>query len=121
MAPVWWVKIGDFGISKRVSNDETALQTATGTPHYLAPEVRHYVRDKSMKPGVYTNAVDIWSFACVIYQILACQVPFPGGALDLIRFCEGGLFPDQPLAPNISEMGIDFLKFVLVRSDLLYL
>jgi serine/threonine protein kinase len=59
MAPVWWVKIGDFGISKRVSNDETVLQTATGTPHYLAPEVRHYVRDKSMKPGVYTNAVDI--------------------------------------------------------------
>jgi serine/threonine protein kinase len=83
--------------------------------------VRHYVRDKSIKPGVYTNAVDIWSSACVIYQILACQVPFPGGALDLIRFCEGGLFPDQLLAPNISEIGINFLKFVLVRSDLLYL
>jgi serine/threonine protein kinase len=121
MAPVWWVKIGDFGISKRVSNDETALQTATGTPHYLAPEVRHYVRDKSMKPGVYTNAVDIWSFACVIYQILACQVPFPGGALDLIHFCEGGSFPEGPLVPSISGMGIDFLKFVMVRGDFTYL
>jgi hypothetical protein len=29
--PHWWVKIGDFGITKRVSNEQTALRTEVGS------------------------------------------------------------------------------------------
>src|ERR1700753_1655274 len=31
-SPNWWVKIGDFGMSKRVSHNSTILQTKVGTP-----------------------------------------------------------------------------------------
>ena len=34
-APRWWVKIGDFGITKRVERDVTALRTETGTPLFM--------------------------------------------------------------------------------------
>ncbi|KAF4634226.1 hypothetical protein G7Y89_g3896 [Cudoniella acicularis] len=111
----WWVKIGDFGISKRVSNDDTALHTATGTPHYLAPEVFHYVETgEDEETSSYTNAVDIWSFACVVYQMVALQVPFPNYPISLVKFCKDGAFPEPPLALRTSILGIDFIKKVLV-------
>lgn len=112
--PNWWVKIGDFGISKRVANDETALHTATGTPHYLAPEVSHYVDTGNEESDAYTNAVDIWSFACVLYQIMALQVPFPNYPRSLLVFCRGGPFPEAPLLTRTSLGGIEFIKFILV-------
>jgi serine/threonine protein kinase len=34
----WWVRIGDLGISKRTEKG-TPLQTYTGTPDFLAPDV----------------------------------------------------------------------------------
>lgn len=53
------------------------LQTNTGIYHYLAPEVWHYVDTINAESGVYTNAVDIWFFGCVVYQMLARQVTLP--------------------------------------------
>lgn len=37
--PDWWVKVSDFGISKRVEEDLTALRTLTGALDFLAPEI----------------------------------------------------------------------------------
>ncbi|KAF8242812.1 kinase-like protein [Wilcoxina mikolae CBS 423.85] len=67
------VKIGDFGISKRIQNNDTALRTVCGTFHYTAPEILA-VDDRERFE--YTNAVDIWSLGCVVHQILTCQTPF---------------------------------------------
>jgi serine/threonine protein kinase len=103
-----------------VSNDETYLHTATGTPHYLAPEVSHAIpigddSDDEEETQSYTNAVDVWSFACVIYQLLSLQVPFPKRR-DLIRFCRGGKFPEAALSTRASSQGIAFIKSVLVPN-----
>jgi serine/threonine protein kinase len=107
------VKIGDFGITKRVSNDDTPLQTTTNIPHYMAPEIRHYVDDPNLVSGVYTNAVGIWSFACVVHRMLALQVPFPDPR-GIVTFCGGGAFPEKPLAQRTSQEGAKFLKFILL-------
>ena len=113
------MKIGDFGISKRVSNNETALRTGAGTPKYLAPEVHHYVPPADEESDVYTNAVDIWSFACVVYEILALQLPFVEWPRHLIMFCRGGPFPEGPLAARVSNEAIEFVQKVLVPSPAL--
>ena len=34
-SPKWWVKIGDFGISKRVLRDRTALRSGVGTFSFM--------------------------------------------------------------------------------------
>lgn len=97
-----------------MSNNDTALQTATGTPFYLAPEVSHFVDNEDEESSTYTNAVDIWSFACVIYQMMALQVPFPVYPRSLLAFCRGGPFPKTPLLERTSADGIEFIKSVLV-------
>jgi serine/threonine protein kinase len=113
-SPNWWVKIGDFGISKRVANNETALQTNVGTPLYLAPEVFHYVPLSDEESDAYTNAVDVWSLACVVYTMLALRPPFVEWPRKLIIYCNGGEFPENPLRGRATSPAIDFIKSVLV-------
>ncbi|PQE06561.1 camk kinase protein [Rutstroemia sp. NJR-2017a WRK4] len=112
--PVWWIKIGDFGITKRSSNI-TALQTEIGTPLYRAPEVSGYIEDvaEDSESSVYTHAVDIWSFACVVYEMLALHVPFANPA-KVVAFCNGGAFPEVPLRLRASNQGLNFVKKILV-------
>jgi serine/threonine protein kinase len=113
--PHWWVKIGDFGISKRIATSSTVLHTRVGTGLYLAPEVFHYVPVADDESEEYTNAVDIWSLACVIFEMLAIRPPFVRWPRELVAFCNGGEFPETPLrARNISDIGIKFVKTILV-------
>jgi len=76
--------------------------------------VSHFVGNEDEESGSYTNAVDIWSFACVVYQMMALQVPFPIYPRSLLAFCEGGTFPELPLLRRTSADGIEFIKSVLV-------
>ncbi|CUS11452.1 unnamed protein product, partial [Tuber aestivum] len=67
MSPVW-VKLGDFGISKRIlAQDTTSFHTRVSTPMYSAPEVLGL--DSNSETSDYTNSVDIWSLGCVIYEL----------------------------------------------------
>ena len=46
------VKIGDFGLAKELSSDQTCAKTNVGTPFYMSPELM------SGKP--YDERSDIW-------------------------------------------------------------
>src|ERR1700743_1024640 len=68
MSPVW-VKLGDFGVSKRILADgSTTLHTPVSTQAYSAPEVLGL--DSNSETSDYTNSVDIWSLGGVIYELL---------------------------------------------------
>ena len=79
----WWVKIGDFGISKRIRSGNTRFQTMIGTPEFVAPEVLHVYdvgagddTDDDDNDQEYTVAVDLWSLGCVMFLLLTSEVPF---------------------------------------------
>jgi serine/threonine protein kinase len=55
------VLIGDFGASC-LENEDRTMTSETGTVHYAAPEMFQDVQ--------YTNKVDIFSFALIVYEIL---------------------------------------------------
>ncbi|KAL9131407.1 MAG: hypothetical protein Q9217_000675 [Psora testacea] len=75
--PDWWVKIADFGISKRASEGLTKLRTRTGTPAFAAPEVLGYFRPgDTSDDDSYTNAVDIWSLSVITFLILTGKTLF---------------------------------------------
>ena len=101
------VKLGDFGISKRVQNNDTELRTYCGTAAYMAPEV--YPTNDS-EPPKYTNAVDIWSLGCVVHKILTGQTPFT--TTEFWRYADGlSEFPLQHLkAKRISVSGARFIN-----------
>jgi len=100
ITPEGKLKVLDFGLAKAsVSGDKDVDNTVTqpgcvvGTPAYMSPEQAR---------GKDTNhRTDIWSFGCIMYQMLTGHLPFEGEtATDTIaRILERE--PDwQALAPD---------------------
>jgi serine/threonine protein kinase len=84
--PQWWVKLGDFGLSKK-RTDDTAYRTHAGTQHYMAPELFYYVPELDTETSEYTSAIDLWSLGCIIYRVVTGAVPFPS-LLSLRNYCK---------------------------------
>jgi serine/threonine protein kinase len=64
--PEWWVKLGDFGLTKK-QTDGTVYRTQAGTEKYMGPELYFYVPGLNKETSEYTNAVDIWALGCIVY------------------------------------------------------
>jgi len=64
-------KVTDFGIARAESlTTMTATGLMMGTPHYMAPELVHGERADEQS--------DTYALGCVLYQMLAGEVPFSG-------------------------------------------
>ncbi|KFY30171.1 hypothetical protein V494_08235 [Pseudogymnoascus sp. VKM F-4513 (FW-928)] len=110
--PQWWVKLADFGLSKRLT-ETTAYDTKGGTQSYMAPEVLDYdVTDISGTE--YTNAVDLWAVGCITFRLVTGIVPFPPGK-SLWKYCEDqSLFPYGPCFDSgITSSCFKFIKGLL--------
>ena len=68
------VKIGDLNVSKVIYKG--LGYTQTGTPYYASPEVW------SQEP--YDTKSDIWSLACITYEMLELQPPFRADSFDAL-------------------------------------
>ena len=103
------MKIGDFGIAKRIMNDQTALRTEVGTQDYQAPEVFGFM--DSEEELLYTSAVDLWALGCVMYMLLTSEKPFPKPS-SLRLYCYSMKeFPVEPLyAKDVSENAVEFIR-----------
>ncbi|CUS11443.1 unnamed protein product, partial [Tuber aestivum] len=109
------IKLGDFGISKRIQpQDTTTFHTRVSTPVYGAPEVLDL--DSQSETSAYTNSVDIWSFGCVIYELLVRERLFVTG-IQVYEYFHGiRPFPENKLkglSPPTDDVGILFLKSTL--------
>lgn len=103
------MKIADFGISKRATEELTALRTLTGTPAFAAPEVLGFTQSES-----YTNAVDIWSLGVISFLLFTGKTLFKDQRL-LGQYIAGHFaFPlDNLLANKVSVQGCDFTKALM--------
>ena len=68
------VKIGDFGIAKRLSNDDTGTRRMVGSPRYMSPE---QVNNEAV--GIQT---DIYSLGVSMYELLTGKPPFTARGLS---------------------------------------
>ncbi|KAJ5607563.1 hypothetical protein N7537_004182 [Penicillium hordei] len=113
--PKWWVKIGDFGFSKRVK-ENSSLRSMVGTRLFLAPEVQMIYPprvDETSAVFRYSTKVDIWSLGVMVFYILFHEFPFtlkdPHG---LPKYVRGGElpFPTSPIAQTLSEESRKFMR-----------
>lgn len=101
-----WVKITDFGVSKR--EKDANLHTQLGTVGYLAPELLGLLPKEFGMGRSYTNAVDIWALGCIVHEILTSEIPFIEAPF-LNDSLFASLLNDSSQGPIMQEMDMKLL------------
>ncbi|KAL4969813.1 kinase-like domain-containing protein [Aspergillus stella-maris] len=117
-SPDWWVKIGDFGFSKRVGGD-SSLRSFVGTPKYLAPEVlglKPHLDDFDSNDTAIkyrcTNAMDMWSLGVMVYYMLCHDFPYRDR--HFLQYLRDGSLPELDLPEQpINQDSFAFIKRLL--------
>ena len=108
------IKITDFGLGRDMGQDpkeptyRKTLNTACGTPGYVAPEI--------LKAHPYDEYVDLWSCGVILYIMLCGYPPFTGGRNQkrLYRRIKRGEYSfASPAWDNISPLAKDCVKKLL--------
>jgi len=108
------VKIADFGLSK-IMGDNTMMQTACGTPIYVAPEV--------LSGEAYEKEVDMWSIGVITYILLCGFPPFFDDGSNMGKLFEqimcGEFDYPEEYWEDISDEAKDFIdNLLMVETDL---
>ncbi|NP_766049.2 serine/threonine-protein kinase Nek11 isoform X1 [Mus musculus] len=83
------LKIGDFGVSRLLMGSCELATTLTGTPHYMSPE--------ALKHQGYDAKSDIWSLACILYEMCCLDHAFAGSSfLSVVLNIVEGKTPSLP-------------------------
>ena len=97
------VKIGDFGVSKKMDNTNEFANTSLGTPFFLSPEI---CRGKP-----YNLKSDNWMIGCVLFELMTLELPFNGINLPVLM----NNIIENPI-PDISNLNYsDELKFLCIN------
>jgi serine/threonine-protein kinase len=116
ITPVGKVKVLDFGLAKTaVSKSATAEPSVTqvgrvmGTPAYMSPE--------QARGNALDRRTDIWSFGCLLYEMLTGHQPFEGSTTTdvLARIIERK--PDWDLLPQTTPPNIRVLLWRCLAKD----
>ena len=89
------VRIGDFGITKRIPPNKTHLTEMIGTPSYLSPE---FISKKR-----YNEKTDVWGLGCILYEMCKQKKPyFSKNEKELQRMITSGIVnkKDQKTSPQ---------------------
>ncbi|XP_056151594.1 serine/threonine-protein kinase Nek9 [Lampris incognitus] len=62
------IKLGDYGLAKKLDSEFSMAETCVGTPYYMSPELCQGVK--------YNFKSDIWAMGCVIFEVLTLTRTF---------------------------------------------
>jgi len=103
------VMLSDFGLSKIMSGN-TMMETACGTPYYVAPEV--------LSGEGYDKEVDLWSVGVITYLLLCGFPPFYGESLPEVfeQIMKAEFDYPAPYWTDITPQAKDFISKLLVTD-----
>jgi calcium/calmodulin-dependent protein kinase I len=101
------VALADFGLSKIVGA-QMMMQTACGTPSYVAPEV--------LNATGYGKEVDMWSIGVITYILLCGFPPFYGDTVPEIfeQIMEANFDYPEEYWGSVTKEAKDFINKLLV-------
>ncbi|XP_072507417.1 serine/threonine-protein kinase Nek11 isoform X2 [Notamacropus eugenii] len=121
------LKIGDFGVSRLLMGSCDLATTFTGTPYYMSPE--------ALKHQGYDTKSDIWSLACILYELCCMNHAFTGhNFLSIVLKIVDGDTPSLPARypeelnaimqsmlnknPSLRPSAIEILKIPYIDGQL---
>ena len=99
------LKIGDFGLVVKLTQDKDGIKDICGTYSYMAPEIY-----KDNEKG-YSFEVDIWAVGIIIYQLLTGKLIFNG---DEIKEKILSFQTEYLDVSGLSDVAADLIKQILV-------
>ncbi|KAN0083476.1 Protein kinase-like domain containing protein [Elaphomyces granulatus] len=104
----WWIKIADFGISKRIDDGLGKSTTFKGTLGYIAPELHGFTEKGS------PDAVDTWALGEIAFQMLTKRPTFKHLGLLSVYVDKPETFPSNLLlAAQVSQPGVEFILSIM--------
>ena len=102
------VKLGDFGISRVLTNSVQAANTVVGTPYYMSPEICQN------KP--YNFKSDVWSLGCVLYELCTLNRAFTAdNLLGLVYKIVQDKY--EPIPAHYSKELAQILTMLLTKDE----
>ncbi|XP_061599731.1 serine/threonine-protein kinase Nek9 [Cololabis saira] len=62
------IKLGDYGLAKKLGSEFSMAETCVGTPYYMSPEL--------CQGSKYNYKSDIWAMGCVLFEVLTLTRTF---------------------------------------------
>jgi len=118
------VKVLDFGLAKALEGDPSSIDISTsptisrmatqqgvllGTAAYMSPE--------QAKAKPVDRRADIWAFGCVLYEMLAGKIAFPGESVTDTLAAVIRAEPDWSLIPSATPMRVRVLLQRCLQKD----
>ena len=101
------VKLGDFGLSRILSEENNFAHSQVGTPYYMSPE--------QIEDLKYNEKSDIWSLGCFLYEITTFSPPFnASNQLSLAMKIKNG---NVEKIPNIYSNELNNIIMCLIRVN----
>ncbi|KAH7149263.1 kinase-like domain-containing protein [Dactylonectria estremocensis] len=115
--PDWFVKIADFGVSKRRRQDVTMLHShLRGTFGFALTEALGFDDEKNGRSDAF--AIDMWSLGAVTFKLLTNSLPFPSFPQSFEYFHELSRFPLGGLqARNLMSLALKARPSVAVATS----
>ncbi|SPO06158.1 uncharacterized protein DNG_08847 [Cephalotrichum gorgonifer] len=108
----WWIKLSDFGISKRFDPSAEQVSTIKGTVAYMAPEL--VCHDTRLPLVINHQAADMWSVGEMVFRMLSKTAAFPSLHALLSYHVRPDFFPSKPLERiGASKQTLDFIQSLM--------
>ena len=100
-------KLGDFGLSRILSEENNFAYSQVGTPYYMSPE--------QIEDLKYNEKSDIWSLGCFLYEMATFTPPFnASNQLSLAMKIKNGNVNE---IPNIYSQELNNVIMCLIRVN----
>jgi len=101
------IRLVDFSIAKVLGPDDSHLNTVCGTSNYAAIEV--------LQGLPYVESCDMWSFGCVLYELLTMQKLFKTSqAMKILQTVTKSF---RPSIPEDCDGGLSMICYRLLNVD----
>ncbi|KAB0375224.1 hypothetical protein FD755_013716 [Muntiacus reevesi] len=101
------IKLGDYGLAKKLNSEYSMAETLVGTPYYMSPELCQGVK--------YNFKSDIWAVGCVIFELLTLKRTFD--ATNPLNLCVKIVQGIRAMEVDSSQYSLELIQMVHACLD----